>query len=70
MLQPKRGFGLIWCHESLVRERMGWATAQESALAATSQVFARGMAVALSDDQTILLHTGGQWTLVGHPSNP
>jgi len=70
MLQPKRGFGLIWCHESLVRERMGWATAQESALAATSQVFARGMAVALSDGQTILLHTGGQWTLVGHPSNP
>lgn len=70
MLQPKRGFGLVWCNESLVRERIGWATAQESALTASSQVFARGMAVALPDGQIILLQTGGQWTLAEHPVNP
>jgi len=70
MLQPKRGFGLVWCNESLVRDRMGWATATESALTASSQVFARGLAVALPDGQIILLQSGGKWSIADHPTNP
>lgn len=40
--QPVRGFGKVWRSEPTVRERLGWATAQERGVTIQAQPFERG----------------------------
>lgn len=42
LLQPVRGFGLVWRSNAPVRERLGWATAPEQPYQAILQNFERG----------------------------
>ena len=41
-LLPKRGFGLVWCKDTGVKEGLGWATAEEAGSTAEWQVFQGG----------------------------
>lgn len=46
LLQPKRGFGLVWCAEKGVKEGLGWATDDERSYTNEWQVFERGEMIA------------------------
>jgi YVTN family beta-propeller protein len=41
-LQPKRGFGLVWCAENGVKEGLGWALGEERGYEGAWQVFEQG----------------------------
>ena len=43
--QPVRGFGKVWRTEPALRERMGWATAQERGVTIQAQPFERGQMI-------------------------
>jgi hypothetical protein len=45
LLQPKRGFGLVWCEEADIREALGWATDEEHGEVDVWQVFEQGQMV-------------------------
>lgn len=38
LLQPERGFGLLWRNSPTVRERLGWALTPEAGYTATVQI--------------------------------
>jgi hypothetical protein len=42
MLQPRRGFGLVWCVEEGVKEGLGWALDEEQGYTNEWQTFERG----------------------------
>ena len=46
LLQPKRGFGLVWCEEQGVGEKLGWATNRERGHTGAWQVFEQGQMIA------------------------
>jgi hypothetical protein len=46
LLQPKRGFGLVWCAEKGVKEGLGWAVGEERGYNNEWQVFERGEMIA------------------------
>ena len=63
MEQPKRGFGLVWCDQSSVRQGLGWALQEEYGYSSPQQAFERGsvvldatgsIAVVLLDDGTLV----------------
>jgi len=67
LLQPKRGFGLVWCAERGVKEGLGWATAEEQGYTNEWQVFEHGQMImlggrpaicALFNDGTFLEYPG------------
>ena len=41
-LQPKRGFGLVWCAENGVKEGLGWALEEERGYDGAWQIFEQG----------------------------
>ncbi len=45
LLQPKRGFGLVWCKEEGVKEGLGWATDDERGHTNEWQVFEHGQLI-------------------------
>ncbi len=44
-LQPKRGFGLVWCSERGVAEGLGWALEEERGYLGTWQIFEQGQII-------------------------
>lgn len=44
-LQPKRGFGLVWCAEAGVAEGLGWALEEERGYQGAWQIFEQGQIV-------------------------
>ncbi len=44
-LQPKRGFGLVWCAERGVAEGLGWALDEERGYLGTWQIFEQGQII-------------------------
>lgn len=60
VFKPQRGFGLVWCEQAGVTERLGWATENERAVVAVYQACERGLLLrddagvsyALGDDHT------------------
>jgi len=42
LLQPKRGFGLVWCEQNGVKGGLGWATDEEGGDISAWQVFEHG----------------------------
>jgi hypothetical protein len=61
---PRRGFGFLWCHNAVVRERLGWATMDESGNWRNFQSFEGGWAIELeqvADSPMILVLDGGNW---------
>ena len=45
LLQPKRGFGLVWCEQNGVKERLGWAIDEEGGDISAWQVFEHGLMI-------------------------
>jgi len=45
LLQPKRGFGLVWCEEDGVKGGLGWATDEEEGIAHVWQPFEHGQLI-------------------------
>ncbi|MFO7697964.1 MAG: hypothetical protein R6X16_12520, partial [Anaerolineae bacterium] len=62
--QPIRGFGLVWCQESGVREGLGWAVQPESAFLSTYQLFGTGVMFKGPDQGVIWLDNQGTWRRV------
>ena len=59
--QPIRGFGLVWCRETAVREALGWASEPERALAGAYQPFARGDLLLEPEGRVATLRPDGVW---------
>ncbi len=53
MLQPKRGFGLVWCVEEGVKEGLGWALDEEQGYTNEWQTFERGEMIVSGAAQVI-----------------
>jgi YVTN family beta-propeller protein len=51
--QPKRGFGLVWCTESGVKEGLGWAVGEEQGHTNEWQTFERGQMMLLQGRSAI-----------------
>jgi hypothetical protein len=72
LIQPIRGFGLVWRTQSGVRDRLGWATLGELAYSGSLQgdaTIAGGTAyIRTRDGQTIQLSDrGSSWKVVAPP---
>jgi YVTN family beta-propeller protein len=48
LLEPRRGFGLVWCSQQGVKEGLGWAIAEEVGHANSWQAFEGGVMIASS----------------------
>ena len=53
LLQPKRGFGLVWCREQGVSPGLGWAMREEQGYTNEWQLFERGQMIASGGRGTI-----------------
>ncbi len=72
LLQPKRGFGLVWRSHTLVRQRLGWATNPETSFTGTLQGDAtvdNGVMYIQAQDHIIygLFNKGASWKLITPP---
>ena len=66
LLQPKRGFGLVWCDVAGVRESLGWAFVEEVGYTNQRQVFERGEMLVSSGRGAVLVWLDdGSW--LGYP---
>ncbi len=59
--QPVRGFGLVWCRESGVREDFGWAALPEQAFHGVYQTFAGGALLLDNSGAVRALRSNGKW---------
>jgi hypothetical protein len=62
-IQPRGGFGVVWCDEPGVRDRLGWATDAEQAFGGVYQIFEGGAMLHRPDDGMYVLHSDGEWAL-------
>jgi hypothetical protein len=63
LLQPKRGFGLVWCNETGVRDNLGWAFVEERGYTNQWQAFEHGEMVVSSGRGAILVWLDdGSWS--------
>ena len=71
LIQPVRGFGLIWREQTRVRERLGWATTPEISYDGAVQDSVTATYVRSQQGGILQLNAGGSsWTtLVGSPAN-
>ena len=53
LLQPKRGFGLVWCTEPGVKEGLGWAVGEEQGRTNEWQTFDQGQMMFLQGRSAI-----------------
>lgn len=58
LLQPVRGFGLVWRSNQPMRDTLGWALAGEQPFQATWQDFERGWMMTSADGRTFALVPG------------
>ncbi len=62
--QPRRGFGMVWRDTPTVRDRLGWATGEETPFSTTYQLAgpegAQGMVFTTLEGQPTLLMANGQ----------
>jgi hypothetical protein len=68
LLQPKRGFGLVWCSEKGVKEGLGWATDDERGYTNEWQVFERGDMIA-SGARAIIYALFADGTFLEYPAH-
>lgn len=54
---PHRGFGVIWCREPQIREKLGNATSQERPFDATLQEFGSGLIFRTDQRVTYILES-------------
>jgi DNA-binding beta-propeller fold protein YncE len=59
--QPIRGFGLAWCQEPGLRERLGWALGSEQAFESLYQAFAGGSLITHPRGGAFWLDRGGTY---------
>ena len=62
--QPIRGFGLLWCRETSVREALGWAKVPEEAFRGVYQAFPRGELLLTPDGTVLILYLDGSWQVL------
>lgn len=67
--QPIRGFGLVWCREPGLRDRLGWALGSEIAFESLSQPFGEGSLVLHPQGGAIWITRRGTWVRI-FPSAP
>ena len=61
LLQPVCGFGMVWCREAGVRDKVGWALDLEQRFRAVYQVFARGALLVQPQGPIYVLHSDRHW---------
>ncbi len=61
LYQPVRGFGLVWRQGQGVRDKIGWATAQEKGYDAILQTFEKGTVFTDDLGQPYVLYADGTW---------
>ena len=59
---PKRGFGKVWCLNSHVRDKLGWALEKEQGTERWVQDFDRGKMVHIYGVGTVALYDDGTWS--------
>lgn len=64
MVQPKRGFGLVWCTYPEVRGRLGWGLEPERGYRAVLQPFERGLAWHNDRGQVFAIFFDGTWQML------
>lgn len=64
MVQPKRGFGLVWCTYPEVRGRLGWGLEQERGYRAVFQPFERGLVWRNDRGQAFAVFFDGTWQML------
>jgi YVTN family beta-propeller protein len=67
LLQPKRGFGLVWCNEKGVKEGLGWAADEERGCSNAWQQFERGEMIA-SEARAIIYSLFADGTFLEYPA--
>ncbi|TAK29723.1 MAG: hypothetical protein EPO21_20775 [Chloroflexota bacterium] len=58
---PQRSFGKLWRQQSVVRDALGWATAEEHSLSGATQEFANGWMIWTSERVIYVLYSNGNW---------
>jgi hypothetical protein len=61
LIQPIRGFGMVWCLQEGVPDALGWATESERALSVTHQRFAQGDLIRDGEGRVVVLWDNGTW---------
>jgi hypothetical protein len=62
LVKPKRGFGKVWCEQTIVRSKIGAASAGETGgLAAPVQRFGRGLVFGGNSGKVFALFADGKW---------
>ncbi|MGQ9515637.1 MAG: YncE family protein [Anaerolineae bacterium] len=64
LVQPKRGFGLVWCTDPAVRGRLGWGLEAERGYRAVLQPFERGLAWHNDRGQAFAVLFDGTWQVL------
>jgi len=59
--KPIRGFGLVWCKEPGVRDKLGWATEETKNVSGLYQTFAQGALLVISQERSLVLFSNGRW---------
>ncbi|MHB1354732.1 MAG: hypothetical protein ACYCZF_02010 [Anaerolineae bacterium] len=65
MMQPKRGFGLVWCKNDDLRAAIGFASAEEFPAQALVQEFDNGVIVAQASGNTRVFYSDNTWKDLG-----
>jgi hypothetical protein len=65
LLQPKRGFGLVWCNNGELRTAIGFATIEEFGAQAVVQEFDNGFIAAQADGSTRIFYNDNTWKDLG-----
>lgn len=65
MMQPKRGFGLVWCTNDDLRTVIGFASAEEFPAQAVVQEFDSGVIAAQASGSTRVFYSDDTWKDLG-----
>ncbi|MBC7265277.1 MAG: hypothetical protein H5T64_13120 [Chloroflexi bacterium] len=61
LYQPRRGFGKVWCNETVVRELLGWASEEERGFRGRCQEYAGGTIMETDQGVVWVLAASGRW---------
>ncbi len=61
LYQPVRGFGLVWREGAGVRDKIGWATAEEKGYTAIVQAFEKGVMFTADNGSAYTVYNDGTW---------
>ena len=65
LMQPKRGFGLVWCKNDDLRAAIGFAEGEEFAAQAVVQEFGNGLIAAQAGGSTRVFYSDNTWKDLG-----